>query len=149
MTLFTPVTEAPQPANTTSANISNVQASQAKSMPVAEETRISIAKLLKQMPNSPETRILREEFKSIQARLAGVNDDAKAEAIISNGLDSLSKRVMAEPNSDQIIEVMMKMLEEDNQQALKVLKLDTLQSRNYNPAPPNTLQEGRSWGWLN
>lgn len=139
MTLFTPVTEAPQSAGQ--------PASQVQSMPVAEETQISIAKLLKQMPNSPETRVLREEFQSIQARLAGVKDDTKAEAIISNGLDSLSKRVMAEPNSEQIMEVMMKMLEADNQQALKVLKLDTLLSRGYNPVSPNA-QEGRSWGWL-
>lgn len=103
MTLFTPVTEAPQSTNVQSA-------SQVQSMPVAEETRISIAKMLKQLPKSADTRILREEFQSIQARLAGVKDDAKAETIINNGLNTLSQRVMAQPNSEKIIAVMEDLL---------------------------------------
>lgn len=103
MTLFTPVTEAPQSTNVQSA-------SQVQSMPMAEETRISIAKMLKQLPRSADTRVLREEFQSIQARLAGVKDDAKAETIINNGMNTLSQRLMAQPNSEKIIAVMEDLL---------------------------------------
>ncbi len=145
MTLFSPVTEAPQPPNTNSANVSNVQAGQVQSMPVAEETRISITELLKRLPNSPDARVLREEFQSLQTRLAGVNDDAKAEAIINNGLDSLSKRVMAEPNSDQIIALMTSMLVEDNPQLINSSGSELLQSSS---SSATSSKDQGNWGWL-
>jgi len=149
MTLFSPVIEAPQPADLAPASVSRTSANQVQSMPLAEETRLSISAMLKQMPNSPETRVLREEFQAIQARLVGIQDDAKAEAIIDDGLNTLSKRVAAEPNSDQIVEVMMKMLEgEDNQQAAKVLQLSSLQSQGNTPALVNVQAQAKSWGWL-
>lgn len=111
MTLFSPVTEAPQPVGVNPISVPNAQTSQViKSVPMAEETRISIAKFLQQVPNSPETRILREEFKSMQTKLVGVKDDAKAGAIINGGLNTLSERVTAAPNSEQITEVMNEML---------------------------------------
>lgn len=136
MTLFTPVTEAPQSANMQPAG-------QIQSMPVAEETRTSIAELLKRLPNSPDSRVLREEFQSLQARLVGVKDDAKAAAIINSGLDALSKRVMAEPNSEQISALMSSMLVEDNPQT---------KSSESEPLPGSSLgttsaNQG-SWGWL-
>lgn len=146
MTLFSPVTEAPQPANVNSANVPSTQVRQVKSMPVAEETRISITELLKQMPNSPETRVLRDEFKSIQARLAGVKDDGKAQAIVDDGLNALTKRVMAEPNSDQILGVMNSMLIIESPQLTTPAKSNLLQG------PSSNLQsfkgQGGSWGWL-
>lgn len=146
LTLFSPVTEAPQPANGTSANASNTQAKQVKLMPVAEDTRISIAKMLKQMPNSPETRILREEFKSLQAKLAGVKDDAKAEVIIDDGLNALSKRVMAAPNSDRIVEVLFEMREaEANPQLMNSTQSKLLQGLSLSATSD---RQSRSWGWL-
>lgn len=146
LTVFSPVTEAPQPANGTSANVSNTQAKQVKLMPVAEDTRISIAKMLKQMPNSPETRILRKEFKSLQAKLAGVKDDAKAEVIIDDGLNALSKRVMAAPNSDRIVEVLFEMREaEANPQLMNSTQSKLLQNLSLSAT---SHRQSRSWGWL-
>lgn len=135
MTLFTPVTEAPH---------ANMQpAGQIQSMPVAEETRTSIAELLKRLPNSPDSRILREEFQSLQARLVGVKDDAKAAEIINSGLDTLSKRVMAEPNSEQISALMSSMLVEDNPQT-KSSESELLPGSSLGTTSAN---QG-SWGWL-
>lgn len=136
MTLFTPVTEAPQSTN--------VQpATQVQSMPVGEETRISIAKMLQQLPKSAETRIFREEFESIQAQLAGVKDDAKAETIINNGLNTLSQRVMAQPNSDEIIGAMTAMLVvEDDLQLVSPSK-----SKLPENSSSNTSSKSQNWGW--
>ncbi|HEY9846836.1 MAG TPA: hypothetical protein V6D03_11645 [Candidatus Caenarcaniphilales bacterium] len=150
MTFFSPVTEVPQSTNELSASVSNVQAIQGKSMPVALEARLSITEMLKRIPNSPETRVLREEFKSLQAKLDGVKDDAKAEAIIDDGLNALSKRIMAEPNSDQLTEVLFEIQEsKNNQQAAHTFKLNLLQSRGDNLVPPKFLNRQRgNWGWL-
>lgn len=138
MTLFTPVTEAPQSVN--------VQpASQVQSMPVAEETRISIAKMLQQLPKSADTRILREEFQSIQSQLAGVKDDAKAEVIINDGLNVLSQRVMAQPNSEEIIGAMKAMLVvEDDPQLVSPSKSKLPENSGGTPS-----KSQKSWGWLN
>lgn len=147
LTLFTPVTEAPQSTNVTPANIPHVRYEQIKSKKVAQEARIAIAGMLNQLPSSPETRILREEFKSMQAQLAMVNDDTKAEAIIYSGLDSLVNRIMAEPNSDQIIDTLMKMLEvKDNQQGANGLKLNT--DRSTSSGSASLTVQGSNWGWL-
>lgn len=146
LTLFSPVTEAPQLGNGTSANVSNAQAKQVKLMPVAEDTRISIAKMLKQMPNSPETRILREEFKSLQAKLSGVKDDAKAEVIIDDGLNALSKRVVVAPNSDRNVEVLFEMREaEANPQLMNSTQSKLLQGLSLSAT---SHRQSRSWGWL-
>lgn len=145
MTLFSPVTEAPQPANVNPSSLSNGQASQVKPMPVAEEARASITQMLKRMPNSPETQILREEFNSLQAKLVGVKDDDKADVIINNGLDTLSKRIMAAPNSDRIIEVLFEMGEAANPQ------MNSIQSKLLQgPSSSVTSFKGQSgsWGWL-
>ena len=85
LTLFAPVTEAPQSTNVTPTNAPHVQYEQINSTKVAQEARIAIASMLNQLPNSPETLILREEFKLMQAQLAMVNNDTKAEAIIYSG----------------------------------------------------------------
>ncbi len=145
LTIFSPVTEAPQPATGTPASISNVQASQVKSMPVAEETRVAIAKMLKQLPSSSDAHLLRQELKSLQARLAGVKDDAKAEAIIDQGLNTLSERVMAAPNSDRIVEVLFEMGEAEanpqvNSTQSKLLRVPS-------SSPTASLRHG-NWGWL-
>lgn len=147
MTLFSPVTEAPQPANVAPASVPSTQVRQVKSMSVAEETRIVLTEMLKRMPNSPETRVLREEFKSLQAKLVGVKDDDKADAIIDDGVNSLSKRVMAAPNSDQLIEVLFELREaKNNQQAANILKLNMVSGR-LSSAPLPKGQSGNG-GWL-
>ncbi len=149
MTLFSPVTEAPQPTNVQPISLSNNQPASASSLSIAEETRISISRLLKQIPNSPETLVLREEFKSLQAKLAGVKDDTKADAIIDDGLNALSKRVMAEPNADRIIEILFELREsKGNQKAASALKLNELQRRIATSSLKALPAEGRNWGWL-
>lgn len=146
MTLFSPVTEAPQPTSLNPSSLSDGQASQVKPMPVAEETRASITQMLKRMPNSPETQILREEFSSLQAKLAGVKDDTKADMIINDGLDTLSKRVMAAPNSDRIIEVLFEMGEAGANSQMNSIQSKLLQG----PSSSVTSFKGQSgsWGWL-
>ncbi len=149
LTLFSPVTEPPQPANVAPANIPGGQASLVQSMSVAQETRLAITEMLKQLPDSPETQVLRQEFQSLQARLAGVKDDSKADVIIDSGLNSLSKRVMAAPNADQLIEVLFELQEsKNNQQAARLLKFPTLQSKGVHPVLLNVQAQTRSWGWL-
>lgn len=147
LTLFTPVTEAPRSTNVTPATVPNVQYEQIKSTKVAQEARIAIAGMLNQLPSSPETRILREEFQSMQAQLAMVNDDPKAEAIIYTGLNSLVNRIMAEPNSDRIIDVLIKVLEvKENQQAANGSKLNIAPNSSSVSVP--LIGQGRNRGWL-
>jgi hypothetical protein len=141
MTLFMPVTEVPQAVNSSSASAFSTQASQAQSLSVAEESRIAITGMLKQLPNSPDTQILREEFQSLHAQLAGVKDNTAAEVMIDDKLNALSQRVMVAPNSQQIMEVLFNLREgKYNQQAENSLghqRLSTLFS-----------SQDKQWGWL-
>lgn len=147
LTLFTPVTEAPNPANVTSVNVPKVQYQQINSIPMVEKTRIKLAGMLNQLPNSDEMRVLREELESLQAQLATVKDDAKAKKIIEIGLNSISKRILAEPNSDQTFRVFMKLLEAKyNQQAANGLNLNAAKKQAMGSTP--FIGQGISWGWL-
>jgi len=147
MALFSPVIEAQRPVSVGSANVPGEKFSQVQSMSVAEETRTSITRMLKQLPKSSDTRILHEEFKSLQARLAGVKDDAKAEAIIDDGLNALSKRVTAAPNSDQLMEVLFEMREaKPNPQLINSTQSKLLQGASSSATPFRAY--GGGWGWL-
>jgi len=146
LTLFSPV-EAPQPASVAPATIPGRQTSLVQSTSVAQKTRLAITEMLKQLPDSPKTQVVRQELQSLQTRLVGVKDDAKADLIIDNGLNSLSQRVMAAPNSGQLIEVLFELQEsKNNQQAANGLQLSLTQGR-ISRAPMIKTQSG-SWGWL-
>ncbi len=146
LTLFTPVTAAPQAANLTPAGVSSLGYSQVNSSKVAAETRSAIAQMVAQLPDSPDMRVLREELLSLKAQLAAVKDDAEADKMIDDGLRAMSTRILAEPNAGQIVEHLKGMLADDSQppansSGLKLLKSKTLYSLSLNG-------KSNTWGWL-
>lgn len=130
LTLFSPVSDLPQAPNVAPSNSSVEQVRQVGSSPVAQDTQAAIASILKQLPRTTENQILHEEFKSLHNSLVGVTEDAAADAIIDQGLETLSERIQTAPNADKLTETLFK-LKEDK----------------YSPQVQLNFGAGR-WGWL-
>lgn len=145
LSLFTPVTEVPQPVDIQPGAVREI-VFQADSLKVAQENQVAIAKMINQLPNSPEMLILKEGLQSLRVQLDTAKDDAEAEAIIYDGLQALSKRVMASASAEKIIEVLRAMVvEEDYVQSSLPTDLNRFQHKNYGIAP---LLGHKNWGWL-
>lgn len=116
---------APQPAiNVAQANVPEAVYSQANGSKVARDTQNAIDQMLKQLPTTPDTMLLRTELNSLYGRLATVKDDAEAQSLIDNSLRSLSDRFKDQPNYQQINQNLMSILEvKDNQPSAKALGL--------------------------
>lgn len=147
LTLFTPVTEAPNSANSNSANIPKVQYQQIQSKPLAKQAQIKLADMLARLPISDETLVLRKELKSIQVQLDPIKDDAKAQQIIEKELRTVYQRILEKPSYQKEFNVFMKLLEvKSERQAINSLGLNLAQ----NSSDRSTLftGQGKSWGWI-
>lgn len=146
LSLFTPVTEVPQSVDIQLGTVREITF-QANSLKVAHENQVASAEMINQLPDSPEMLILKEELQSLRVQLDIAKNDAEAEVIIYDGLQVLSKRVMASSNAEKIIEVLKAMVvEEEYVQLTPPASLNRLQDKNYGLAP--LIGRSKNWGWL-
>lgn len=147
LTLFTPVPEIPNSANSNTDNLPKVQYRQTLSKSLAKQAQIKLANMLARLPISDETQVLRKEIKSIQVQLDPIKDDAKAQQIIEKELRTVYQRILEKPSYQQEFNVFMKLLEvKSEQQAIHNLSLNLAQ----NNSDRSTLFIGqdKSWGWI-
>lgn len=147
LTLFTPVTEVPNSANSNAANLPKVQYQQTQSKSLAKQAQIKLSNMLSRLPVSEETQVLRKELKSIQVQLEPIKDDAKAQQIIEKELRTVYQRILEKPSYQQEFNVFMKLLEvKSDRQAIHNLSLNLAQ----NNSDRSTLFTGqsKSWGWI-
>ncbi|GEM_PF-1874928 len=142
--LFMP---APQPANVAAVNVPEAVYSQVSAGTVARDTQSAIAQMLKELPNSQDMSLLREELNSLYARLATVKDDAEAQNLINNSISSLSERLKAQPNYDRVAQALTAMLVIDDDRPLtKALGLKLF--HNPNKIGISLQNSGKKGGWL-
>lgn len=141
--LFMP---APQPANVAPVSVPAPVYSQVSSGTVAKDGQAAIVQMLKQLPNSADMSLLREELNSLYARLATVKDDTEAQNIIDNSLRSLSDRLRAQSNYDRVAEVLTAMLEVEEGSSVKSLGLKLFHGKNNSNI--NLKSPGKVAGWL-
>lgn len=146
LSLFTPVTEVPQSVDIQLGTVREITF-QADSLKVAHENQVAITRMINQLPDSPEMLILRAELQSLRVQLDVAKNDTEAEAIIYNGLQALSKRVMASSSAEKIIEVLRAMVvEEEDVLSTLPASLNRFQDKNYGLA--SLIGRSKSWGWL-
>lgn len=146
LSLFTPATEALPSIDVQRGTVREITF-QADSLKVAQENQVAITVMLNQLPDSPEMLILKEELQLLRVRLDMAKNDAEAETIIYDGLQALSKRVMASSNAEKIIEVLRAMvINEEYVKATRPVDLARFQEKNYDLAP--LIIHNKVWGWL-
>lgn len=83
----------------------------------------------------------------LRVRLDMARNDAEAETIIYDGLQALSKRVMASSSAEEIIEVLRAMvINEEYVQVTRPANLALFQKKNSDLAP--LISHNKVWGWL-
>ncbi len=102
--------------------------------PEIDQLRYAVSAMEQQLAQRPDTQVLASELKLLSNQLALVTDLAIAEELVDDGLNQLRDKILAAPNSEQLIEVMYK-LREDRYQQLQSFRL-------FNR------QETLHWGWL-
>lgn len=146
LSLFTPATEALPFIDVQQGTVREITF-QADFLKVAQENQVAITMMLNQLPDSPEMLILKEELQLLRVRLDMAKNDAEAETIIYDGLQALSKRVMASSNAEEIIEVLRAMvINEEYVQATRPAYLGRFQEKNSDLAP--LISHNKVWGWL-
>ncbi|WP_249099479.1 hypothetical protein [Argonema galeatum] len=138
---------APQQANLAPVSVPEAVYSQVNTGTVAKDTQSAIAQMLKELPNSHDMSLLREELNSLYARLATVKDDTQAQNLINDSLRSLSERLKAQPNYDRVAQALTAMLViDDTPQLTKALGLKLL--HNPNKSGISLQNSGKKGGWL-
>lgn len=141
LALFTPVPETPTVSTELATGSLVEQVRPVRSNSVAEDTRRSITAMLKRLPDSADTQILRQEFELLHGQLAEGTDDARADAIIDEWLNAFSQKVKAAPNGDQLIEALFELGEDRYNQQARLGSHSQLLS--------NILRgQTHQWGWL-
>lgn len=120
-----------------------VQSNHANQISLAQETQVSITELVKQLPNSSDTSLLREGLLSLRSRLSTARNDDHAQEIINDEVASLSQRLSVDHTADEVTEILEALLIEDGDTPL-VKRL--IKGSSGLPVTPK-LQE-KSWGWL-
>lgn len=147
LTLFAPVTEPPNSANSNSTNIPKVQYQQTQNKPLAKQAQIKLADMLARLPVSDETSVLREKLQSIQRQLNTIEDDARTQQIIETRLRTVYQRILEKPSYQQEFNMFMKLLEvKSDRQAIHSLSLN-LADNNSNSSTLFVGQDKR-WGWI-
>lgn len=129
LTFFSPVSEAPQPANISALNQPANVPAQIQTELTPADVRAAIAAMLQHFPNTPNAQLLRDAFSQMQEQLTGVNDRGQVYQIVNENMLELSAQMQAAPNSVELLQL----LQEAKQATPK-------------PQASNLLQT--QWGWL-
>ncbi|MFE1747657.1 hypothetical protein [Coleofasciculus sp. H7-2] len=128
-------------------SVSEVPSNSANQVALAQETQVAIAQLVKNLPNSSETLVLRDGLGNLQVKLAKAKNDAEAQDILDTELASLSQRIAAAPNAGEINEALEDILiVDDNEQLIKGLKVKTSPNKSQKAATSKV--QSLNWGWL-
>ncbi|MGJ3245213.1 MAG: hypothetical protein ACFE0I_03960 [Elainellaceae cyanobacterium] len=114
LTLFTPVSEAPQVADTQQNGAREIVFTRANTMPLAQETQLAIAQFLDYLPADPEIALLRDGLTQLSVALETAQSDEEAEQMVDDHLNALEDDVFASPNSERIIAVLRDIVIGDN-----------------------------------
>lgn len=120
-----------------------VQSNHANQISLAQETQVSITELVKQLPNSSDTTLLREGLFSLRSRLSTAKNDDHAQEIINDEVASLSQRLSVHHTADEVTEILEALLiEDENKPLIKSL----IKGSNYVSVAPKVKE--KNWGWL-
>jgi hypothetical protein len=146
--LFTPAQGLPEPVNV-APNVMPEAISIPVQMSVAQETQIAIAEMLTYIPRSPETSLLINGLESLQTQLHGITSDDEADELIKTSLSELSTQMRLAPNSEELFDLLMQIMEQkDTQASLQTSRLQALLNNNHSNLLASNLQTN-AWGWLN
>ncbi len=146
LTLFTPVSETPQPVALQTGAVREIVYTQAPALTVAQETQAAIATMLQQLPVESELHLLRSGLETLQVRLNQAKTDAEAEAMIDQELAHLQQRVLASPSAERIIAVLRGMVLEENTLQSQRGSEWLLSGKPLTAAP--LIGATKHWGWL-
>ncbi len=116
-TLFMPPTEAPIPAGlSVDVPPSTMGQMQAIASPAAnkqelEELRIAMGKMVDSFPSNPEGEALKDKFAELNDQLQGAESLEAANNILDEGFEVIKEKIIASPNSDDLIDLMYQIRE--------------------------------------
>lgn len=129
LTLFTPVSDAPQVIDVSQNGGREITFARMESPSLAHQTQAAIAEFLNYLPTDPELELLRTGMTNLSADLRTATSDAEAQRMIDDHLQTLQEDVFASPNSDRIIAILRQIVLGDSE--LQVSRIEHL-----------------NWGWL-
>ena len=109
-------------------------AKQSSGVSVAQETQVAITQMVKQLPKSSDTTLLRSGLLELHSQLATTKNDAQAQQTINSELNILSQQLNNSSSGEEVTELLEDMLIEDEPEPL-------VKSLNKSTAKQN-------WGWL-
>lgn len=111
-------------------------ATPSKGVSVAQETQVAITQMVKQLPKSSDTRLLRSGLLELHSQLATTKNDTQAQEIIDSELNILSQQLSNSSSGEEVTELLEDMLIEDEPTPLV---------KSLSPAPSKSIP---NWGWL-
>ncbi len=109
-------------------------AAPSKGVSVAQETQVAITQMVKQLPKSSDTTLLRSGLLELHSQLATTKNDAQAQQIIDSELNILSQQLNNSSSGEEVTDLLEDMLIEDEPKPL----VKSLNKSKYQP----------NWGWL-
>ena len=103
---------------------------------VAQETQVAITQMVKQLPKSSDTTLLRSGLLELHSQLATTKNDVQAKKIIDSELNILSQQLNNSDSGEEVTELLEDMLIDDE---------PAPQVKSLNSAPNKSIS---TWGWL-
>jgi len=110
----------------------------ANKVSVAQETQVAITQMVKQLPKSSDTTLLRSGLLELHSQLATTKNDTQAQQVINSELNVLSQQLNNSDSGEEVTELLEDMLIEDE---------PAPQVKSLNPAPNKSISK-LNWGWL-
>jgi len=113
-TLFMPVTEAPPTPGYPSLEAAAIPQSQTIATAdqiELQQLRQALGEMVAAFPQTPESQSLRAKFDSLHQQLQATDDLAIANQILDDGFVEVKEKILADPNSDQLIDMMYQIRE--------------------------------------
>lgn len=113
----------------------------ANGVSVAQETQSAITQMVKQLPKSSDTELLRSGLLDLHSQLATTKNDTQAQQVINSELNILSQQLSNSDSGEEVTELLEDMLIEDEPQP---------QVKSVRPTPNKSIQNKSipTWGWL-
>ncbi len=105
---------------------------------VAQETQVAITQMVKELPKSSDTKLLRSGLLELHSQLATTKNDVQAQQIIDSELNILSQQLRNSSSGEEVTELLEDMLIEDE---------PAPQTKSSNYAPNKSISK-LNWGWL-
>lgn len=107
-----------------------------KGVSVAQETQVAITQMVKQLPKSSDTTLLRSGLLELHSQLATTKNDTQAQQVINSELNILSQQINNSDSGEEVTELLEDMLIEDE---------PAPQVKSLKSAPNKSMP---TWGWL-